>query len=65
MDRGQQHIPAEKRKELIQSILLQQREQVATIREVQSEIMMLGLFARYGEQDDEQKKAGEDQDDGI
>ena len=39
MDRGQQHIPAEKRKELIQSILLQQREQVATIRDVQSEVM--------------------------
>ena len=64
MDRGQQHIPAEKRKELIQSIILQQREQVATIRDVQSEIMMLGLFARHGEQDDEQKKAdGEAQDD--
>ena len=63
MDRGQQHIPVEKRKELIQSIILQQREQVATIRDVQSEIMMLGLFARYGEQDDEQKKAGEAQDD--
>ena len=57
MDRGQQHIPAEKRKELIQSILLQQREQVATIRDVQTEIMMLGLFSRYGEEDDEQKKA--------
>lgn len=63
MDRGQQHIPAEKRKELIQSILLQQREQVATIRDVQSEVMMLGLFARYEEGKEEQIKSEEGQGD--
>ena len=52
MDRGQQKIDSDKRKELITSILSQQKEQVQTIMDCQLENMILGWIARHGEEDD-------------
>jgi len=46
MDRGQQTIDAEKRKELVSSILDQQREQVRNVMECQMENIVLGWIAR-------------------
>mmetsp|Transcript_36284 Transcript_36284/g.78965 ORF Transcript_36284/g.78965 Transcript_36284/m.78965 type:complete len:529 (-) Transcript_36284:501-2087(-) len=57
MDRGQQHVDAEKRRELIRSILAQQREQVQNIRECQLENMVLGWVARRGEDEEQEKMA--------
>jgi len=48
MERGQQNIDASQRQELIQSILAQQREQVANIMECQLENMVLGWIAGRG-----------------
>ena len=56
MDRGQQHVDAEKRRELIQSILAQQREQVQNIRECQLENMVLGWVARQDEKDGQEQE---------
>ena len=47
MDRGQQTIDPQKRKELISSILHQQREQVRNVMECQMENMVLGWIANY------------------
>lgn len=47
MDRGQQKIDSEKRKELITSILGQQREQVRSLMDCQLETMILGRIAQY------------------
>lgn len=49
MDRGQQKIDSAKRKELITSILTQQKEQVHNIMDCQLENMVLGWIARHGE----------------
>jgi len=60
MDRGQQAIDAQKRKELIASILSQQRDQVRTIMECQMENMVLGWIARYSDGnsgDEDERKA--------
>lgn len=46
MDRGQQKIDSEKRKELITSILGQQREQVRSLMECQLETMILARIAQ-------------------
>ncbi len=46
MDRGQQKIDSNKRKELITSILTQQKEQVQTVMDCQLENMVLGWIAR-------------------
>lgn len=48
MERGQQNIDASQRRELIQSILAQQREQVANVMECQLENMVLGWIAGRG-----------------
>mmetsp|Transcript_2408 Transcript_2408/g.4469 ORF Transcript_2408/g.4469 Transcript_2408/m.4469 type:complete len:541 (+) Transcript_2408:463-2085(+) len=50
MDRGQQKIDSEKRKELITSILGQQREQIRSLMDCQLETMILGRIAHYNEQ---------------
>ncbi len=52
MDRGQQKIDSEKRKELITSILAQQREQVRNLMDCQLENMTLAWIAQYGEEGD-------------
>ena len=49
MDRGQQPLTPEKRKELICDILKQQREQVQNIADVNFEVMLLGWLARQSE----------------
>ena len=49
MDRGQQKIDSEKRKELITSILAQQREQVRNLLDCQLENMTLAWIAQHGE----------------
>lgn len=49
MDRGQQKIDAPKRKELITSILSQQREQVQSLMDCQLENMTLAWIAQYGQ----------------
>jgi len=49
MDRGQQQIDAQKRKELITTILAQQREQVRTLMDCQMENMTLAWIAQHGE----------------
>lgn len=49
MDRGQQQIDAQKRKELITTILAQQREQVRTLMDCQLENMTLAWIAQHGE----------------
>lgn len=45
MERGQQPLTPEKRRELIQSIVMQQREQVANLMECQLENWMLSMLA--------------------
>jgi hypothetical protein len=52
MDRGQQKIDSEKRKELIKSILGQQREQVRSLMDCQLETMILGRIAQCDEKGD-------------
>jgi len=47
MDRGQQTIDSDQRKELITSILTQQREQVRNVMDCQLENMVLGFVARH------------------
>lgn len=51
MDRGQQKIDSAKRKELITSILTQQKEQVQNIMDCQLENMVLGWIARHDDND--------------
>ncbi len=51
MDRGQQKIDSAKRKELITSILSQQKEQVQNVMDCQLENMVLGWIARQGDDD--------------
>jgi hypothetical protein len=53
MDRGQQKIDAQKRKELITSILAQQREQVRSLMDCQVENMTLAWIAQHGDNGDE------------
>lgn len=48
MDRGQQPINSEKRKEIITSILSQQKEQVENLIDCHLENMILGLIAQRG-----------------
>jgi hypothetical protein len=48
MDRGQQKIDSEKRKELITSTLAQQREQVRNLLDCQLENLTLSWVAQYG-----------------
>lgn len=55
MERGQQNIDAAQRRDLIQSILAQQREQVANVMECQLENMVLGWIAGRGERVDEER----------
>ena len=50
MDRGQQKIDSEKRKELITSTLAQQREQVRNLMDCQLENMALAWIAHQGEE---------------
>mmetsp|Transcript_20799 Transcript_20799/g.31231 ORF Transcript_20799/g.31231 Transcript_20799/m.31231 type:complete len:347 (-) Transcript_20799:556-1596(-) len=52
MDRGQQKIDSAKRKELITSILSQQKEQVQNVMDCQLENMVLGWIARQGNDSD-------------
>ena len=62
MDRGQQTIDSEKRKELITSILTQQREQVRNVMDCQLENMVLGFVARHdggGGQEDVKVEEGD------
>lgn len=58
MDRGQQKIDSEKRKELITSILAQQREQVRNLMDCQLENMTLSWIAQYGEEGDANGNGG-------
>lgn len=60
MDRGQQTISPIQRKELIQSLLQQQREQVKNVMDCQLETMMLGWIARQGGEQQQQQQQGED-----
>lgn len=53
MDRGQQKIDSEKRKELITSILGQQREQVRSLMDCQLETMILARIAQCDDKGDE------------
>ena len=48
MDRGQQHVDAAKRIELVASILAQQREHIQNVRECQLETCVLGWVAGRG-----------------
>ena len=47
MDRGQQVLDTEKRKEILTSLISQQQEQVRTVMDCQEESMILGLVSRY------------------
>jgi hypothetical protein len=58
MDRGQQKIDSEKRKELITSILAQQREQVRNLMDCQLENMTLAWIAQHGDGDEEEGGGG-------
>ena len=62
MDRGQQKIDSTKRKELITSILTQQKEQVHNIMDCQLENMVLGWIARHGEEGNDIDGGGIDAD---
>jgi hypothetical protein len=50
MDRGQQVIDTDKRKEILTSLITQQQEQVQTLMDCQEESMILGLVSRYNSQ---------------
>jgi len=64
MDRGQQTIDSEKRKEMITTILTQQREQVRNVRDCQVENMVLGFLARYDDKGGDVDNDGDDNVDG-
>jgi len=59
MERGQQPLSPEKRRELIQMIIAQQREQVGNLLECQIENWMLGALADTGMKTDREDKNDE------
>jgi len=50
MDRGQQVLDTEKRKEILASLIKQQQDQVKTLMDCQEESMILGLVSRNNPQ---------------
>jgi len=52
MDRGQQVLSSEERKELIKTLLNQQRNQVRTLMDCQIESLLLGIVAKQNPEDE-------------